>query len=274
MVEWHIYKTRQEDCHSTNFAEWVKLKVNQFASSSQSLFQRVNFFLFCFWFGSFEHHNLSLLFHLTVKTGRYMTLQQRQQSTNYVERTNTTVSLKVNHQNFISALHVIYCERRRRVIRYISGRWSVVLQPSAEESNVIPRAKLRGPWEWMVLIASTKYVNSNSLTSWIKWRIQFSSKEPLKIGNFTRIVWAAILQGCKHFWWNLCYNSFFYSQASFKVPISPKIFVVPGSTPWRRLHIVNRFTSCELGFLYFSVHLLYSVAICVGDLYQFMAAIY
>ena len=50
-----------------------------------------------------------------------MTLQQRQQSTNYVERTNTTVSLKVNHQTFICALHVINCERRRRVIRYLAG---------------------------------------------------------------------------------------------------------------------------------------------------------
>ena len=64
---------------------------------------------------------LSLL-HLVVKRGRYTIPQQRQQSTNYVERINTTtVSLKVNHQTFICVLLVINCGRRRRVIRYLAG---------------------------------------------------------------------------------------------------------------------------------------------------------
>ena len=78
----------------------------------------------CLFFVSGPFNTITILLsplHLVVKRGRYTTPQQRQQSTNYVERINTTVSLKVNHQTFICVLLVINCGRRRRVIRYLAG---------------------------------------------------------------------------------------------------------------------------------------------------------
>ena len=79
----------------------------------------------CLFFVSGPFNTITFLFsllHLVVKRGRY-TCTTPQQCTNYVyvERINTTVSLKVNHQIFICVLLVINCGRRRRVILYLAG---------------------------------------------------------------------------------------------------------------------------------------------------------
>ena len=50
--------------------------------------------------------------------------------------------------------------------------------------------------------------------------------------------------------------------------------IVPGSTPRLRLYKANWSASCQLGFLTSSVHLLYSVDICMVGLQQPMAANY
>ena len=50
--------------------------------------------------------------------------------------------------------------------------------------------------------------------------------------------------------------------------------VVPGSTPWLHLYIANWSASCQLGFLTCSVHLFYSVDICIVGPHHPMAANY
>ena len=113
------------------------------------------------------------------------------------------------------------------------------------------RGRRRGSWEWIVLIASTKYINYNTLKSIIKWHIQFSRSEPLRTGNFTRIVWAAFKFSRNNR--NSSEQTFFASVASTNNSgiwiITPKQFCVSYLEKWSCLDSSKKWLIVDLGCL-------------------------
>ena len=72
----------------------------------------------------------------------------------------------------------------------------------------------------------------------------------------------------------VCLSSLFWETAWPLWPLTGFFQVVPGSTPCLGLYITNWSASSSLGFLTCSVHLRYSVAVCIVSTRQPMAANY